>query len=82
MGFRFRKQVKLFPGIKLNLSKRGISSVSAGKKGATVNLSQRGIKQTIGLPGTGLSYQTDKSTPIWLFILILVAICVVLAVFS
>ena len=78
MGFRFRKKVKIAPGIDLNLTKKGISSTSVGKKGATFNLSKKGIKQTIGLPGTGLHYQTDKSTPAWLYIAIAVAIIVVL----
>jgi hypothetical protein len=78
MGFRFRKKVKIAPGIDLNLSKKGISSVSAGKKGAMINLSKRGMKQTIGIPGTGLSYQTDKSTAPWLFLAILLAIGLIL----
>lgn len=78
MGFRFRKKVKIAPGIDLNLSKKGISSTSIGKKGATFNLSKKGIKQTIGLPGTGLSFQTDKSTPGWLYAVICIAIIVVL----
>lgn len=79
MSFRFRKQINILPGLKLNISKKGVSSVSAGKKGAMVNLGRRGMSQTVGLPGTGLSYRTDKSTPGWLFIVILVvifAVCV------
>lgn len=78
MGFRFRKKVKIAPGIDLNLSKNGISSTSIGRKGATINLSKRGVKQTIGIPGTGLSYQTDKSTPGWLYLLIFAGIVIVL----
>lgn len=77
MGFRFRKQIKILPGLKLNISKKGVSSVSAGKKGATINLGRKGASQTIGLPGTGLSYRTDKATPGWLVVLILVAIAVI-----
>ncbi len=78
MGFRFRKKIKIAPGIDLNLSKSGVSSVSAGRKGAMINLSKRGLKQTIGIPGTGLSYQTDKGTGgIW-FVVIFVAICLIL----
>jgi hypothetical protein len=78
MGFRFRKQVKIFPGLKLNISKKGPSSLSAGKKGATINLDKKGrVAQTIGLPGTGLSYRTDKSTPWWLFWAIVILIGVV-----
>lgn len=78
MGFRFRKKVKIAPGVDLNVSKRGPSSLSLGKKGATVNLSKNGVKQTIGLPGTGLHYQTDKSTPVWLYVVIFAAIAGIL----
>lgn len=56
MGFRFRKSVKILPGVKLNLSKSGVST-SIGGKGATLNLSSKGKKATLGIPGTGLSYQ-------------------------
>lgn len=79
MGFRFRKKIKIAPGIDLNLSKNGISSTSIGRKGAMINLSKRGAKQTIGIPGTGLSYQTEKSTPGWLYVLIFIGICGILA---
>ena len=79
MGFRFRKKVKIAPGIDLNLSKKGPSSVSLGKKGATINVDKKGrIAQTIGIPGTGLSYRTDKSTAPWLFLAILLAIGLIL----
>jgi hypothetical protein len=77
MGFRFRKAIRIAPGLKLNITKNGISSLSAGKKGAVLNFSKKGMKQTIGIPGTGLSYQTDKSTGGWLFWIILIAIAVV-----
>ncbi|MFC3692162.1 DUF4236 domain-containing protein [Chenggangzhangella methanolivorans] len=56
MGFRFRKSVKLFPGVRLNFSGSGVSA-SVGVPGATVNFSKRGRTTTLGLPGTGLSYQ-------------------------
>ena len=55
MGLRYRKQIKLFSGVKLNISKTGIST-SIGKPGNTLNVSSRGVKSTVGLPGTGLSY--------------------------
>ena len=65
LGFRFRKSITLFPGVKINLSKKGISSVSIGKRGATVNIKADGTKRaTIGIPGTGISYQTRLDTPI------------------
>jgi len=62
MGFRFRKSVRLFPGVRLNFSTRG-TSLSVGRRGATVNFSKRGTRLTLGLPGTGLSYQTNLSNP-------------------
>ena len=60
MGWRFRKTIKILPGIKLNLSKTG-ASLSVGPKGATFNISSRGTKFTTSIPGTGLSYTTQLS---------------------
>jgi len=59
MGLRFRKIVKLLPGIKLNISKSG-TSLSVGRDGATTNINSDGIKTTVGMPGTGISYQTNR----------------------
>ena len=56
MGFRFRKSVRLFPGIRLNLSKSGPSSISVGGRGLTYNIGKKGTRATGGLPGTGLAY--------------------------
>jgi Protein of unknown function (DUF4236) len=58
MGFRFRKRLKLFPGLWINLSKKG-GSLSVGGRGATVNISKRGVTGTAGLPGSGISYRTS-----------------------
>ena len=63
MGLRYRKQIKVAPGLKLNVSKSGIST-SVGKRGATMNFSSRGTKATVGIPGSGISYSkqlTSKS---------------------
>lgn len=61
---RFRKSIKLLPGVKINLSNKGIST-SVGPKGATVNVKPgRATRATIGLPGTGLSHtETIGSAP-------------------
>ena len=57
MGFRFRKIISVIPGVKVNLSKTGVST-SLGGHGATVNVGSSGKKTlTLGIPGTGLSYQ-------------------------
>jgi hypothetical protein len=62
MGFRFRKTIKLFPGVRLNFSKSGVSS-SIGGPGATINISKRGTRGTVGIPGTGVSYSENLSKP-------------------
>ena len=54
MAFRIRKSFKIAPGIRLNVSKSGLST-SVGGKGSTVNLSKRGTKVTNSIPGTGIS---------------------------
>ena len=59
MGFRFRKRIRLAKGVYWNLSKRG-SSLSIGGRGATVNISKKGVRDTFSLPGTGISYQTKR----------------------
>ena len=55
MGFRFRKTIGLFPGLKLNISKSGLST-TVGPRGATTNFSRRGARTTLSWLGTGLSY--------------------------
>lgn len=55
MGFRFRKSVKIAPGVRINLGTRG-SSLSVGRRGATVNFGKKGTKVTVGIPGSGISY--------------------------
>jgi len=60
MGWRFRRSVKIAPGIRWNLSKSG-SSMSFGGHGYTVNVAKRGVRQTVGLPGTGLSFSSSTS---------------------
>lgn len=61
MGLRYRKQIKVAPGVKLNVSKSGIST-SVGKRGATMNFSGRGTKATVGIPGSGISYSKQISS--------------------
>jgi hypothetical protein len=63
MGFRFRRSVRLMPGVRLNFSSRGVST-SLGGRSATVNLSRRGTRATVGIPGSGLSYSTLLSRPV------------------
>lgn len=62
MALRFRKSIKLMPGVRVNLGKRG-ASLSVGPRGSTFNIGKRGIRHTASLPGTGLSYQSQIYTP-------------------
>ena len=55
MPVRIRKTFTLFPGVKVNLSKGGMS-ISVGRKGFTLNFSKHGVRQTTGLPGSGISH--------------------------
>ncbi|MST73431.1 DUF4236 domain-containing protein [Roseburia sp. MUC/MUC-530-WT-4D] len=58
MGMRFRKSVKIAPGVKLNIGEKSVG-VSVGSKygGFSVN-SQTGTRVRASLPGTGLSYSS------------------------
>ena len=57
MGFRFRRTISLLPGLRINLSKGGLST-SVGKRGVSVTIGRRGMHLNLGLPRTGLSYRT------------------------
>lgn len=61
MGLRFRKSIKIAPGVKLNFGKNSIG-VSAGVKGARVSVNSKGrVTKSVGIPGTGISYvKTSK----------------------
>lgn len=62
MGFRFRRSIRIAPGVRLNLNKRSMG-VSVGGKGLRYSVNSKGRRtSTIGIPGTGLSYQ-QVSTP-------------------
>jgi hypothetical protein len=60
MGFRFRKSAKILPGIRLNVGKKGINSVSVGGRGATTNIGKHDTHTTYSIPGTGISYRTGS----------------------
>jgi hypothetical protein len=57
MGWRFRRTVKIFPGMRMNITQRGVS-FTTGMRGAHVTAGKRGLSGSIGIPGTGLSYNT------------------------
>jgi len=54
MHIRFRKTLSILPGVRLNISRHGIST-SVGARGAHLTFNRYGVRQSVGLPGTGLS---------------------------
>jgi len=55
---RFRRKIRLFPGVYLNFSKSGIST-TIGIPGASINIGQQGAYLNSGIPGTGI-YNRQK----------------------
>ncbi len=45
----------------MNITARGISSISIGGRGMTLNIGKRGTKATVGVPGSGLFYSKNLS---------------------
>ena len=58
MGWRFRKYINVLPGIRINVSKSGLST-TIGPKGANINIGSNGAYLNTGIPGTGL-YNRQK----------------------
>src|SRR5882762_2040599 len=61
MSWRFRKSFKVIPGVRLNLSRSGLSA-SIGGAPITLNIGQHGLVGTASLPGTGISYRHKFGT--------------------
>ena len=62
MSLRFRKSIKLAPGVKLNLGKKSVGVSVGGKYGGVSYNSRNGARARVSAPGTGLSYVTTTST--------------------
>ncbi|WP_265532439.1 DUF4236 domain-containing protein [Pseudomonas saponiphila] len=56
MGFRFSKRITIIPGVRLNISGKGVST-SIGPRGLSMTMGRNGTFLNAGLPGTGLSYR-------------------------
>lgn len=53
MGLRFRRSIRLAPGLRLNFSTSG-ASLSVGPRGLSATFGSRGTYLNAGIPGTGL----------------------------
>lgn len=77
MGLRFFRRIRIAPGVTLNLSKSGVST-SLGTRGAHVTLGHGKVRETVGVPGTGLYLTGVKpargARPVFVWLLI-AAIC-------
>jgi hypothetical protein len=61
MPFRFRRSVKIVSGLKTNLNKHGMS-LTVGGRGEHHTADSKGQSTTsLGIPGSGLSYQHRSS---------------------
>lgn len=60
MGLNFRKSLSIGKLFRVNFTKKGLG-VSAGVKGARVSLNKDGVRETVSLPGTGLSWSERQS---------------------
>jgi hypothetical protein len=61
MAFRIRKSIKLFPGVRLNISGSGVSA-NIGVRGANVSVGPKGSFINVGVPGTGVGYREKVGT--------------------
>ncbi len=60
MGLRFRKIISLGGLLRLNISKTSIG-VGMGPKGFSLSIGSKGVRRSVGIPGSGLSYQDATS---------------------
>lgn len=57
---RFWKRIKIFPGVYLNIGKKGIS-FSFGPRGVKYTVGTKGKRFSAGIPGTGIYYVNQKN---------------------
>lgn len=59
MGLRLCRRLRIARGFTLNLYKRG-AGVSVGRRGFHVTGASHGVRETVGIPGTGISYTATR----------------------
>lgn len=60
MGLRFRKSIKIAPGVKFNINKKSVG-LTVGKSGVHYTVNSKGKRTaSVGIPGTGLSYTSSS----------------------
>lgn len=59
MPLRFRRSIKLAPGLRLNIGKKSVGFSAGNKLGGVSWNSRTGSRARVSAPGTGLSYVTS-----------------------
>ena len=58
MGLKFRKSIKIAPGVKVNIGKKSAGVSIGGKYGGISMNTKTGTRARVSAPGTGISYTT------------------------
>jgi hypothetical protein len=62
MGLRFRRSVRLLPGVRWNFGLKS-TSISIGRPGLRYTFGTKGARISAGVPGTGVSWTQSAPTP-------------------
>ena len=60
MAFRFRKSIKIIPGVRVNLSSKS-ASLNVGPRGSSFSIGKQGIYSNVSIPGMGISFRKKIS---------------------
>ena len=60
MALRFRKSIKILPGVRVNIGLKG-ASLNVGPRGASVSIGKQGVHTNASIPGTGISFREKVS---------------------
>lgn len=58
MGWRFRKSIKILPGVKVNIGKKSVGLSIGSKLGGISLNSKNGARSRISIPGTGIHFSS------------------------
>ncbi|WP_070964874.1 DUF4236 domain-containing protein [Vibrio sonorensis] len=59
MRIQFRKRIRLLPFLWLNFGKKGLSSVTIGRRGLSLTIQKNAGFLTLGATGSGLSVRNQ-----------------------
>ncbi|OCL86268.1 DUF4236 domain-containing protein [Arcobacter porcinus] len=63
MALRFRKSIKILPGIRVNISSKG-TSLNVGPRGSSISIGKQGVYSNTSIPGIGISFRKKISNNI------------------